>query len=451
MNRANQNALFQQTNLGLLSIRQAELNYYVSLNIAFGTQAALIGGFTYGVFTQNQINEDEYYASTFMDIYWVISAGTIAASVHVIITTMCIQVLGPGLALHGPVGSMARSTQGMREEQKPVIASFIIMMILFSLSTILSFWSVMSFYSALAGTILFIVAGRYWYYYSERIYLRFFWDDNESRWQMRDDSEENPAFPDHPPLPNPHTNPLHDQVFERRTSQRNDGTSDRTSFSDISKDKGKKKSLIRAFRFPRTSSKRKQQTTTDSTTDNRNSASPIPGNANSNRKEPDSKYQVMMEGYLLKKGSYGGGEFKKEPWERKYFTLNHGAQLYMYKTRQDYHNNSKQPIYHRPLNLHEFLIEIFNSEDPESMRGLSMDSARSGMVMDEPDKRVSMGATSDKKLRFQITLIPKENLVGDAAVKRQNWIFRCDTEEELEIWTSAMRQISPDSFVEHHH
>lgn len=144
MNRANQLALFQATNQGLLNIRQQELNYYINLNIAFGTQAALIGGFTYGVFTQNQKNEDYDYAYIFQDIYWITSAGTIAASVHVIITTMLLQVLGPGLALHGPVGSVANAAEGLRREQKTVITAFIVMMILFSLSTVLSFWAVMS-------------------------------------------------------------------------------------------------------------------------------------------------------------------------------------------------------------------------------------------------------------------------------------------------------------------
>jgi len=110
MNRANQSALFQQTNIGLLEIRQLELTYYINLNIAFGTQAALIGGFTYGVFTQNQFNEEEDYSETFQSVYWVTSAGTIAASVHVIITTMLLQVLGPGLALHGPVGETTNKT-----------------------------------------------------------------------------------------------------------------------------------------------------------------------------------------------------------------------------------------------------------------------------------------------------------------------------------------------------
>lgn len=104
MNRANQSALFQQTNISLLSIRQQELNYYINMNITIGTQAALIGGFTYNIFTQNFYEKTTYYGWLFQDICWVVSAGTIAASVHVIVTTTLVQILGPGLALHGPVG-----------------------------------------------------------------------------------------------------------------------------------------------------------------------------------------------------------------------------------------------------------------------------------------------------------------------------------------------------------
>eukprot|EP01033_Poteriospumella_lacustris_P001306 gene1306-956_t len=123
MNKANQNALYQQTNQGLLGIRQAEISYYINLCVAFGTQAALVGGFTYGIFTQNQFNEETGYSKYFQDVYWVSSSGTIAASVHVILTSMLLQVLGPGLALHdNPLttslltSQVADSTpQGLRE------------------------------------------------------------------------------------------------------------------------------------------------------------------------------------------------------------------------------------------------------------------------------------------------------------------------------------------------
>ncbi len=179
MNRASQAQIVHETNIGLLSIRQLELNYYTNLNIAVGYQAAMIGGFTYNIFTQNQPNDKIAYAQIFQNIYWIVSAGAIAASVHVIITTMIIQVLGPGLALHGPVGSMARATKGMRIEQTGVIVSFIVMVILFALSTVISFWAVMGFYSSIGATAMFIIAARCWFYYGERIYLRFYWENDE--------------------------------------------------------------------------------------------------------------------------------------------------------------------------------------------------------------------------------------------------------------------------------
>ncbi len=191
MNRANQQALFQATNQGLLGIRQQEINYYLNLNLAFGTQAALIGGFTYGVFTQNQKNDENDYAEIMEDIYWILSAATIAASVHVIINTMLLQVLGPGLALHGPVGSIVRATEGMKIEQKQIVTSFIVMMLLFAISTTLSFWVVMNFESAVGSTVVFVIAARYWYYYTERIYLRFYWDPAQNAWDDRSDGGEN--------------------------------------------------------------------------------------------------------------------------------------------------------------------------------------------------------------------------------------------------------------------
>lgn len=192
MNQANQKALCQQTNQGLLGIRQAEIDYYLTLNSAFGTQAALIGGFTYGNFAQETTFEDVTYKQIqgyLGDASWILAAVTIACAVHVIISTMLIQVLGPGLALHGPIGSIIRATEGMRAEQKQIIISYICMMIAFTLSTTLSFWVVMSFNAALGSTIVFVIAARYWYMYTERIYLRFYWDQKASVWKEGDDDE----------------------------------------------------------------------------------------------------------------------------------------------------------------------------------------------------------------------------------------------------------------------
>jgi hypothetical protein len=576
MNRADQQVLYQQTNLGLLSIRQAELNYYVSLNTAFGTQAALIGGFTYGVFTQNQVNDDTSYSDYFQDIYWVTSAGTIAAAVHVIISTMAIQVLGPGLALHGPIGSMARATEGMRLEQKPVIASFIIMMILFTLSTILSFWAVMSFYSAIAGTIVYLIAARYWYYYSERIYLRFHWFDEESKFHLGDDDDthsvplpEEERVGDHKGHVN--RNPIHDYHGktvgdgDRATTivSRNEGDisgigeggggrvrpktiSDRkTTLSSLSEDdvnavEEKKKKSTRFRKGFSFFSKQRKQPKQSKDSKSKSKESIRRGSVDSTLTSsllpvsPDyHQSQVAMEGYLLKKTQHDSTlhRLTDASWERRYFILTFQGMMYYYKTRQEFRITPDTPINHRPIDLHDFYIEMYNSEmliagkrlsSEESMvvgsghynssldgslkdgsnhnltglANLAAAAAASVMIVkDEKEEkkknddrrslsteeastlhnprtsllrqsRVSVSGTYQPpmidKILFQITLIPKESLKSSASsaasssasdsdsVIRRNIVLRCDTEEELEIWISVIRDISPESFISDH-
>lgn len=193
MNRANQSALMQETNIGLLEIRQSELEYHIRVNEALGIQAAFLAGFTYNVFTRHEKYEDYEYAQGVQDVYWVFSSATIACAIHVIIITMALQVLGPGLALNGPVGSITRANEHLRKEQRSLVRSYILMVILFSISTVLIFWFVFSVYSAIVSSILFALALRQWYFYCERIYLRFFWEDTDSRWNERESEALSPA------------------------------------------------------------------------------------------------------------------------------------------------------------------------------------------------------------------------------------------------------------------
>ena len=47
-------------------------------------------------------------------LYCLQSALTICAAVHILITTLALNVFAPALSLHGPTGSMAKATSGMR-------------------------------------------------------------------------------------------------------------------------------------------------------------------------------------------------------------------------------------------------------------------------------------------------------------------------------------------------
>ena len=75
-------------------IRQSEINYYMNLNAALGTQAALVGAAMYGTFLQNSVNKSSQFIDIYLGMYFTITAISIALAVHVILNTMMMQVLG---------------------------------------------------------------------------------------------------------------------------------------------------------------------------------------------------------------------------------------------------------------------------------------------------------------------------------------------------------------------
>jgi len=472
MNQANQKQLFQQTNQGLLGIRQSEVNYYQSLNVAFGTQAALIGGFTYGVFSQNILNEGNGYenADILADAYWICSAITIALAVHVILCTTLMQVLGPGLALNGPVGSMARATEGMRLEQKPIIRSFIAMMIMFSVATVLSCWVVMDTNGAIGCSVAFAIAACYWYKFCERIYLRFYWDEDEFGWQARGSTIENPDDLD--PAGNGRSESVDNIVALPKKKNKK---AKKGGFSFFKK-KEKETPSQRQKSVESDGDEPRDRTASNGDSDH-GGRTDLTGRSFSGVKA--GPRGVVMEGYLTKRG--GGTsylDFRSEPWERRYFTLTATCNLFVFKSRQEFRNDPKNPIYTRPLNLNDYYIEVLSA---------SGDSNDKKSVMSSPDEDVSANP-----YRFQMTLVLRENVravqnltvigldspadvfnvLNSAAAKngrtpstasnspvvtsltsarqqmyRDHWVLRCDTDEELQEWVSVVTSLCPSCFV----
>ncbi len=106
-------------------------------------------------------------------LYWVSTAFVLGTSIHVLIITSFISVFGPGLALRGPEGSMVRDVEGMYQEQKMILSTYIIMIVSFALSIIGMFWIVMTDAAAVICICLFMFMAFYWYYCCIRIYNRF--------------------------------------------------------------------------------------------------------------------------------------------------------------------------------------------------------------------------------------------------------------------------------------
>lgn len=436
MIKANQNALSQQTNIGLLNIRSAEMNYYINLNIAFGTQAALIGGFSYGIFTQNPINMVNNWSNMMQNVFWILSAGTIATSIHVILATMVLQVLGPGMALYGPIGSMARACEGMRIEQKSIIFAFILMMVFFSLSTLLTFWYVFTVEAAVGSTIVWAIACRQYYYYCNRIYLRFYWKE-EADYLNRDNTVfggnemDKNGDDDEPPVYNRkggNSNPIHDGKQQQDGNNNNlrDGkSSDSRAFLSSTNHSVSTLSRVIGVMTGRSASGTGNELTTKSMT-----------NKSEQGGGDRSASACIMEGFMSIK-------VNNKSWDRCFMVLTVQGYLYQYKSRFDYRNNASQPIFKRPIDVNDHYVTVFNSElqqwdvsETESDAGIT--TASKSKVAGLPSNDVVV------RQRFQLKMIPKDA----ADDRRYGWVLRCDTSEELTIWEERLREVAPDSFLE---
>jgi hypothetical protein len=432
MYNAQQQALFQQTNQQLISIRQLEINYYTNINVAIGTQAALIGGFAYGVFTQNQAG-DFTYADEFHTVYYILSAVTIASAVHVIVNTMMLQVMGPGLSLNGPVGSMAKAAEGMKAELPQVSYAFALMMISFSLSTMLSFWVVMDLLAAILSTLVFVVAARCWYYYCSRVYYRLYWNPTDE-WQNNRDSED---FDIHAASKNPlqtttNTDNNNNNNVADDGRSLNESTDNHSTYNNFNHNNNS--SRISRWSKAFGVGNKDQGRDNDTPVDLRQALVDLP-------------VAVRCEGYFLKKagdhhkldastsspaskyfGSASGN------WERCYFVLFTNGFLYYYKSRQEFKQDPKRYL-KRPLEMVDFKVLVTNSVSAVGVEDdkTSVKSGRTAM------SGKGNGGSGGIKVVCQLDLFPRDN-------STTHWSLRCDTEEELLSWEDALRDVSPTSF-----
>lgn len=222
MLKANNEALFQGTNQTIISIRQAELQYYVSVYQSFATQAALIGGFTYGVL-QGTSSGSEWIPD--LDFFYGLCATlTIIAAVHIILCCLFLQVYGPGLSLYGQTGSMVKATEVLRREQPMIVRSFILMIAFFVCSTVALFWTVMDDLGAIICSVALLIAVRYWWMYSHRIYAQLAWNPTDDHYS-RASEDEDPISKMMRAQTAPSLSPLHNQIelsTKTGTSNNND-------------------------------------------------------------------------------------------------------------------------------------------------------------------------------------------------------------------------------------
>lgn len=401
MFRAEQQRLFQETNVELVHLRHLEITYYFNVNSAVGTQAALIGGFIYGLFTQT-IPRDYVYVDYFLSAYYITSTISLFASIHIVMNTMLIQIFGPGLALHGPAGSMVLAAETMREEMGQVITSFILMITFFAIATVLCFWVVMDVYSAIAGTACFFIAARQWIFYGKRIYWRLYFD--RSKTELFENATDDPIDP----------------VLLNKNMEKNRKAAE-VRQSEHHAEEVRRSSMI--GNLFNSALKRKSKKDVVSNQDDGLEIR----DSEKFQNIPNPKH-VAMEGYMMKKIPSRELSVSKNSWEQRYYVLNFAGVLAPFSSHQEFKSDQISTVKERPLDIEDFFIHMDSSLIDYD------ESEKASSIVDKTDSQKVV-----KKEKLKIYFESKD--IQD----NRRLIFRCETLEDAELWLEAFAKVSPQS------
>ena len=137
----------------LIELEEKELQYYVNCCKTIGTQAAVVGMFSFTALTEARgLSDDSEYRAIIATLAWLLNLLVMMLETCVLVKSMQLTVLTPGLALRGPEGSMTRALEVMRAEYKRTHGIFIVglYMILFS-TALFMIWALDAYQQSLSA------------------------------------------------------------------------------------------------------------------------------------------------------------------------------------------------------------------------------------------------------------------------------------------------------------
>jgi hypothetical protein len=156
---ADKHDLQNKLRLNLLQIEEKELNFYTQSCYTVGTQAALLAGFAFGAITEVDIDASYHVV---LQITWLVSIVlAMILEIGAVVKAMQLSILGPGLALRGPDGSVLRAILVMREEYVRARNMFYAGLVFFHAAVVVLAWAQYIEWAAAAVSAL-VVAGVAW-------------------------------------------------------------------------------------------------------------------------------------------------------------------------------------------------------------------------------------------------------------------------------------------------
>ena len=168
---ADKNALRTQLKVRMLKIRERELQYYTQNCLSISTSAALLAGFAwYGL---TEVPFDEHADVGVQTMYLVVTTLIMGLELLTVVNATLCAILGPGLVLRGPDGSMHTAVSGMMTHYKFTLMCFTTGLVCFMFSALLYVWMQFEWELALPSTLLIAYFLQKIHFFFVRIYKRF--------------------------------------------------------------------------------------------------------------------------------------------------------------------------------------------------------------------------------------------------------------------------------------
>lgn len=145
-----------------VSLKEKELNLHHSNLTTVGTQAAVLAGLDITMLIEFSPRKDEEdlgdFARFLQFIYYIMISAAFCSNLRVVAQTTVLSVLGAGLALRGPDGSMMVATDVLYQERNTVFVTFAYGLALTISSVMVAVWLMLHWEAALACQMVATVA-----------------------------------------------------------------------------------------------------------------------------------------------------------------------------------------------------------------------------------------------------------------------------------------------------
>jgi hypothetical protein len=173
---ADKEALATQLKRSSLIIQEKEINFFTSNFNSLATQSALLAGFAFSALSSIDTKDDHTLLAFF---FYASTAISMCLNLLVVISCTFCNMWGPGMALRGPDGSMAKAVSGMDAERQEIFLFFGLGLWFLMLGLIAVAWCKAFWHNAVLVTFIAVVFMQLFLRYTRRIWNRFSLENTE--------------------------------------------------------------------------------------------------------------------------------------------------------------------------------------------------------------------------------------------------------------------------------